>query len=253
MKTTLALILVFATQTCCAARVRAQSPSAVGRWKVDITFTDASQHSLRFDVQDSGKGSFLLLDSRSSLLDPAKSSEAKWTQTGVTELDFSGAVEFPIGNVGRDVGTLVFKGTFDTADLISGEVAFFPIVQDSKDPSPKPSKTGAFKATRVPAESTTTVQLLSPSSGKLKRGREVDIDWQADSQVGIALQQLFLSLDNGESFAPISGILDGSATEFAWIVPDTLPNTKKARLKIMVVNAIGDSADDTSKETFKIR
>ncbi|SRR6266487_3994175 len=253
MKTTLALILILATQTCCAAGVHAQAPSALGRWKVDVTFTDGSQHTLRFDVQVSGRGAFLLLDSRSSLLEPAKSSEAKWTQTGIAELDFSGTVEFPIGNVGRIVGALVFKGTFDTTDSISGDVEFFPIVQDSKEPEPKPSKTGTFKATRVASENTTSVRLLFPTSGKLKRGREVDISWQADSQVGIALQQLFLSLDNGESFAPISNILEGGATEFAWIVPDTLPNTKKARLKIMVVNAIGDSADDTSKETFKIR
>ena len=29
-----------------------------------------------------------------------------------------------IGNVGRDAGTLVFNGKFETADLITGEVEF---------------------------------------------------------------------------------------------------------------------------------
>ena len=41
---------------------------------------------------------------------------------------FLGPVEFPIGNVGRDPGTLVFKGKFETESLIVGEVEFSPLV-----------------------------------------------------------------------------------------------------------------------------
>ena len=48
-----------------------------------------------------------------------------------------------IGNVGRDAGTLVFKGKFETADLITGEVEFSPLVGD------RPSKHGTFKAIRA--------------------------------------------------------------------------------------------------------
>lgn len=254
MKTTLALILVFATQTCCAARVRAQSPSVVGRWKVDVTFTDASQHSLRFDVQDSGKGSFLLLDARSSLLEPAKPSDAEWTQTADKGVSFSGPIEFPIGNVGRDAGTLVFKGTFDTDDSISGEVAFFAAGQDPKDPAASASKTGTFKATRAAAQGAPRVQLVSPDSGKkLRRGQQVDVKWLAESEVPISAQQLFISLDNGEIFIPITAELEGEMTQVAWIVPETLPKTRKALLKIVVVNAIGESAEDTSKQAFRIK
>jgi len=256
MKTVLALILVVAAQTSCIAGVRAQTPSApsaIGRWKVDIEFTDMSRHSLRFDIQDAGRGSFLLLDTRSSLVDPAQATEAKWTQLVVTQLDFSGAVEFTIGNVGREVGLLVFKGTFENDDKVSGNVDFFHFIQDSKEPEPKAARTGNFIATRVPGETTPKVQLLSPSFGKLKRGKEVDVLWQADSRVPILAQQLFLSLDNGKTFAPISSELDGVATEFAWIVPDTLPTTKKARLKVIVLNGIGDLAEVISENTFKVR
>jgi hypothetical protein len=252
MKAALALILVFAALTSSVARVRAQAPSAIGRWKVDIVFTDTTKHLLRFDVQDSGKGSFLLLDRRSSLLEPAEPSDARWTQPGVNQMDFSGVVEFPIGNVGRDVGLLVFKGKFDTVDFISGQVEFFHFAQDSKEPEPKAARTGTFTAERVTGEAP-KVQLLSPTFGKFKRGRAVDVVWMADSSVPILFQQVLLSLDNGETFAPISAVLDRDATEFTWIVPDTLPNTKKARLKIVVVNRIGDSAEDTSKNTFKVR
>ena len=58
-------------------------------------------------------------------------------------MTFSGPVEFLLGNVGRDAGTLTCKGKFESADLISGEVEFSPSVGD------RPSKHGTFKAVRV--------------------------------------------------------------------------------------------------------
>ena len=58
-------------------------------------------------------------------------------------MTFSGPVEFLLGNVGRDAGTLTCKGKFETADLISGEVEFSPSVGD------RPSKHGTFKAVRA--------------------------------------------------------------------------------------------------------
>jgi hypothetical protein len=51
-------------------------------------------------------------------------------------------VEFPIGNVARDPGTLTFKGKFETPDAITGAVEFAPLVGE------RPSKHGTFKATR---------------------------------------------------------------------------------------------------------
>jgi hypothetical protein len=108
----------------------------------------AQHRSLRFDAQGSGKGTFLLLDPRSNFWEPAKASEAKWTQGDQNSVTFSGAVEFPIGNVGRDAGTLVFKGKFETASLITGEVEFSPLVGD------RPSKSGTFKAVRAGADKT---------------------------------------------------------------------------------------------------
>jgi hypothetical protein len=48
-----------------------------------------------------------------------------------------------LGNVGRDAGTLVFKGKFETPSLITGEVEFSPLIGD------RPSKHGTFKATRA--------------------------------------------------------------------------------------------------------
>jgi hypothetical protein len=130
-------------QTCCVASIQAQSPNVIGRWNVEITFANDNHRSLRFDAQGAGKGTLLLLDPRSNFWESAKASEAKWTQGDGNSVTFSGAVEFPIGNVGRDAGTLVCKGKFETANLITGEVEFSPLVGDG------PSKSGTFKATRA--------------------------------------------------------------------------------------------------------
>jgi hypothetical protein len=62
---------------------------------------------------------------------------------------FSGTVEFPLGNVGRDAGTLVLKGKFGTEGTVTGAAIFFPLDQDPKDPKARPSKSGSFKAIRV--------------------------------------------------------------------------------------------------------
>jgi len=143
MKATRALIPMVVAQTCIAALSHAQSPNMIGSWKVDITFTNGESRSLRFDAQGEGKGTFLLLDPKLNVWGPAKPSEAKWTGGEGNSVAFSGPVEFMLGNVGRDAGTLVFKGKFETADLITGEVEFAPLVGE------RPSKHGTFKAVRA--------------------------------------------------------------------------------------------------------
>jgi len=122
---------------------QAQSPNTIGRWNVEITFANEEHRSLRFDAQGDGKGTFLLLDPRLRVWGLAKPSEAKWSRCEGNSVTFSGPVEFMIGNVGRDAGTLVFNGKFETVDLITGEVEFSPLVGE------RPSKHGTFKAVRA--------------------------------------------------------------------------------------------------------
>ena len=117
----------------------------IGSWKVDITFMNGESRSLRFDAQGAGKGSFLLLDPRSKVWGSGKPSEAKWTKGEGNSVTFSGPVEFLIGNVGRDAGTLVFKGKFEADGSISGEVEFSSLIGG------QPAKHGTFKATRAPS------------------------------------------------------------------------------------------------------
>jgi hypothetical protein len=142
MKVARLLILMFILQSCCVAMAETQSPTVIGRWNIEISFADGNKRALRFDAQDNGKGTFLLLDPKLKVWGPAKPSEAKWAPGDQSSVIFSGPVEFPIGNVGRDAGTLTFKGKFETPDLISGEVEFAPLVGE------RPSKHGTFRATR---------------------------------------------------------------------------------------------------------
>ena len=144
-----ALILIVFAQILGVGLSQAQSSNVIGSWKVEISFGNGEARSLRFEAGESGKGSFLLLDPRSRVWGPATPSEAKWIQRDEGSVMFSGLVEFPLGNVGRDAGTLVLKGKFGTDGTITGAATFFRPDQDPKDPKATPSKNGSFKATRI--------------------------------------------------------------------------------------------------------
>ena len=144
-----ALILIVVAQIFGAGSFQAQSPNVIGSWTVEITFGNGESRSLRFEARGSGKGSFLLLDPRLKVWGPARPSEATWTQGDEGSLTVSGPVEFPLGNVGRDAGTLVLKGKFGTEGSITGAAVFFRVDQDPKDPKATPSKSGSFKAIRA--------------------------------------------------------------------------------------------------------
>lgn len=129
-----------------AAFSQAQVSQMTGSWKVEITFANGESRSLQFDVQSGGRGTFLLLDPRSKAWGPAKPFEAKWTAGKENSVNFSGPIEFPLGNVGRAPGTLDFKGKFESENLIKGELDFSPIAGE------QPPRRGTFTAVRAPGE-----------------------------------------------------------------------------------------------------
>jgi hypothetical protein len=137
------VLVIMIVEMCCSALAQAQSANMTGRWNIDVTFAAGGQHSLRFDAQGAGKGTFQLLDPKAHVWGADKPSEATWKQGEGNAVTFSGPMEFLIGNVGRDAGTLTFNGKFENPDLITGEVEFSPLVGE------RPSKHGTFKATRA--------------------------------------------------------------------------------------------------------
>ena len=136
-------ILTLITQMPRTAVAQTQSPNMIGHWNIEISFADGNKRALRFDAQEAGKGTLLVIDPRLKAWGPGKPSEAKWTREDQNSVTFTGPVEFMLGNVGRDAGTMMFKGKFESTDLITGEVEFAPLVGD------RPSKHGTFKAVRV--------------------------------------------------------------------------------------------------------
>ena len=137
------MLLMVIAQMCCTAQAQAQTPNMTGTWNVEISFANAEHRSMRFDAQADGKGTLMATDPKSKVWGAAKPSEGTWTRGEGNSVTFSAPVEFLLGNVGRDAGTLMCKGKFETADLISGEVEFSPLVGE------RPSKHGTFKAARV--------------------------------------------------------------------------------------------------------
>ena len=141
---TIILALIFGAGLC-----RAQSSKVNGLWNVEVTFGNGEARTFRFEAGESGKGSFRLMDPRSHSWGQAGPSDAKWTQSADGAVVFSGPVEFLIGNIGRDAGTLVLKSKLGTGVAITGEAKFFPLPQDPNDPAAQPSKSGSFNATRL--------------------------------------------------------------------------------------------------------
>ena len=134
-------MLILIAQT--AAVSQAESPNVIGRWNVEITFANEEHRSVRFDARGDGKGTLASADARSAAWGADQPAVATWTKGEGNSVTFSGPVEFLLGNVGRDAGTLTCKGKFETPDLITGEVEFSPSVGE------RPSKHGKFKAVRA--------------------------------------------------------------------------------------------------------
>jgi hypothetical protein len=128
--------------------IQATPATVAGSWTIEITFNSGPIRLLRFEAQDSGKGSFLLLDPSLKVWGPAKPTQAKWSQADDGSVSFSGPMEFPLGNVGRDAGTLLLKGKFEGDGIIVGTVTFTAIDQNPDGSGARPSKAGRFKATR---------------------------------------------------------------------------------------------------------
>jgi hypothetical protein len=221
-----------------------QTPSLEGRWQVEFNLSDSRTHLLRFDAQGSGVGTFLLLDATSNLIPPAEAKPATWRIEG-SEVTFSGEIEFPIGNVGRDPGVLTFRGLFDSSTSIKGDVTFVSSLPAGI------RKTGTFTAKlEVPGLS---VNLRAQPAKKLRRGQDVRIDWEVKSQLQIVSQELFVSIDNGLNFAPISPVLEGDLRGYTWSIPKSMPKAKKALIKILVTDESGSSSFDVTDQTFKIK
>lgn len=141
-------LIVCAQLLVCVAISQAQS-GLIGSWKVEITFGNGARHSLDFKAAESGKGSFLLNVPKPKLNGSTEPLPAEWSESDGHSVTVSGPMQFPLGNIAFERGTLVLMGKLGTSGSITGRALFFPANQDPKDPKARSSKSGTFKAVRV--------------------------------------------------------------------------------------------------------
>jgi hypothetical protein len=143
----LPLLILLASYTC-SNSLTPQSSDLVGNWKFEITFENVDKRTVVFEAVDTGKGTLQVDGPRSNWAEPVRPSSARWEIGSKKEVSITGPIEFPIGNVGFDHGTLVFNGKLEGNGSITGDVKFYTRDQDLNDPNVIPSKTGKFKGTR---------------------------------------------------------------------------------------------------------
>jgi hypothetical protein len=90
--------------------------------------------------------------------------------------------------------------------------------------------------------------VVGEGAAKIKRGRTVSIQWSVADAVS---QMIELSTDGGETFMVITE-LGGRERIYAWSVSRSLPQTKRAVVRVQSRNASGKTGQAVS-DTFKLK
>jgi len=128
------------------------NPAIQGRWRVKFSFAGESEKNLIFDAKAGGVGSFQLLDTGPDDKPVPTPLPAVWSQLTNDRISVSGDAELPLGTCCREIGTLIFKGKFDSTNSIAGNLIFVTSVDEEESPYKYRSRVGTFTATRMPAK-----------------------------------------------------------------------------------------------------
>lgn len=127
----------------------AQVESLAGRWRVKFRFAGDVERNLLFEAKAKNVGAFSLLDTGADNKPVPDLAPAVWSRLTNNRVSFSGEAELPIGTCCREIGTLTFKGKFESNDSISGKLVFVTSVDEEESPNKLRSVVGTFTATRV--------------------------------------------------------------------------------------------------------
>ena len=95
-----------------------------------------------------------------------------------------------------------------------------------------------------------TVTLTAPNGGEsMPTGGWFTIEWEADDNVNIAGDTLFLSTDGGASWEVIV-VQSGNQQSFNWNVANT--PSEECKVKVVVYDACENAAEDESDDVFEI-
>ena len=120
-----------------------------GRWRVTFSITGDAKKNLIFEPKAKGVGSFSLLDTGVDDKPVPDAIPAAWSELTNNRVSFSGEVELPLGTCCRELGTLMFKGRFESSDSIKGSLIFVTSVDEEESPYKFHSAVGTFTATRI--------------------------------------------------------------------------------------------------------
>lgn len=120
-----------------------------GRWRVTFSLTGDAKRHLVFEPKAKGAGSFLLLDTGPDDKPVPDAVPAVWSELTNNRVSFSGETELQIGTCCREIGTLIFKGKFQSNTSIAGGLIFVTSVDEEESPYKYRSHIGTFTATRL--------------------------------------------------------------------------------------------------------
>lgn len=120
-----------------------------GRWHVTISLQGDAKRNLIFEPQPKGDGSFKLLDTGAGNTPVADPAPAAWSELSNNRVSITGEVELQIGDCCREIGTLIFKGKFQSKTSITGKLIFVTSIDDEESPYQFRSHVGTFTATLV--------------------------------------------------------------------------------------------------------
>jgi hypothetical protein len=143
MKFLLAIILL-------AAMASLPDAKLTGRWRVKFSLVETPNKNLIFEAKPKGSGTFLLLDTGPDNKPVPDPLPAVWSEIDNGRVSFAANVEMPLGTCCREVGTLIFKGTYAADGSIKGKTIFIASTTDEENFIGFRSSTGTFTATREP-------------------------------------------------------------------------------------------------------
>lgn len=119
-----------------------------GRWHVTFKM-DGLEKNVIFEARANSSGSFKLLDTAVDDKPVTQPVPAVWSQLTNERVSFSGEAELPIGTCCREVGTMIFKGKYSSANTISGTLIFITSVDQEESAFKFRSEVGTFTANRI--------------------------------------------------------------------------------------------------------
>ena len=153
MRTQLTVVIVFFILISAVAGQQVAPPASgklTGRWQVSFAINNDEKKNLIFEAKAKGAGSFSLLDTGPDNKPVPDPLPAAWSELTNDRVSFSGEVELPLGTCCRELGTLIFKGRFQSADSIKGTMIFVTSVDEEESAYKFHSAVNTFTATRIP-------------------------------------------------------------------------------------------------------